>query len=566
MSITVEQFIAQSQNIEFKCVAGFGGLGREVSSFSIVDTPEILNWLKGGELVVEAGYISKNFPALRANLVRDLAEKGCAGLGVKLNRYYNKLPDEFIEQGDKYDFPIFELPYETRFCDVAFEIHKHIFESTMTTAEKIYNIYSRITRTVLSDASGERMLYDVCTAVRNPVLMLGAEFELLAYENSSGSGVDIQELMQLEYNKPFFSPDTIESLIHLYRKTRFKSHSVEMEFSGKQITTVVIPIQIGSELYGYIAIPQCVSRLSPEQYQVMDSITSIIAISFLKNSISSQSLRNGGNHFVNAVLEGDITSPEAMRRACEIYNFNTGCARVCITVSIKNFVSFSYEKRNSVREIINSFDNIIQSKFGAAFYPVPLNDRFSFFIFFPSDGNHSGAEKTCEEIAGEFSGKLSQYGVDFKIGISSCTSSEMMIPRSFHQAAELISMGSRIFPERNIYSYSKLQNYYIPASTMTKSELQNLVDDTILPLVLSDSQNGGDLVQTLECYINNRFNVTKTASELFVHRNTMINKLERINEILQIDMEDFENVIKIQSGIHALKILETNALLTASEK
>ena len=322
MSITVEQFIAQSQNIEFKCVAGFGGLGREVSSFSIVDTPEILNWLKGGELVVEAGYISKNFPALRANLVRDLAEKGCAGLGVKLNRYYNKLPDEFIEQGDKYDFPIFELPYETRFCDVAFEIHKHIFESTMTTAEKIYNIYSRITRTVLSDASGERMLYDVCTAVRNPVLMLGAEFELLAYENSSGSGVDIQELMQLEYNKPFFSPDTIESLIHLYRKTRFKSHSVEMEFSGKQITTVVIPIQIGSELYGYIAIPQCVSRLSPEQYQVMDSITSIIAISFLKNSISSQSLRNGGNHFVNAVLEGDITSPEAMRRACEIYNFN----------------------------------------------------------------------------------------------------------------------------------------------------------------------------------------------------------------------------------------------------
>ena len=120
MSITVEQFIAQSQNIEFKCVAGFGGLGREVSSFSIVDTPEILNWLKGGELVVEAGYISKNFPALRANLVRDLAEKGCAGLGVKLNRYYNKLPDEFIKQGDKYDFPIFELPYETRFCDVAF--------------------------------------------------------------------------------------------------------------------------------------------------------------------------------------------------------------------------------------------------------------------------------------------------------------------------------------------------------------------------------------------------------------------------------------------------------------
>ncbi len=436
----------------------------------------------------------------------------------------------------------------------------------MTTAEKIYNIYSRITRTVLYDASGERMLYDVCTAVRNPVLMLGAEFELLAYENAYGSGVNIRDLMQLEYNKPIFSQDAIESLIRLYRKTRFKSHSVEMEFDGTPVTTVIIPIQIGNEMYGYIAIPQYVSELTPEQYQVIDSITSIIAISFLKNSISSQTLKNGGNHFANAVLEGEITSLEAMRRTCEIYNFNTASARVCITVNIQNFFSYSYEKRNSVREIINSFDKLIRSKFGAAFYPVPLNDRFSFFIFFPDSVNHSAAEKTCEEIADDFSVKLSQYGVDFKIGISSCTVLEMMIPRSFRQAAELISMGSRIFPDMSVYSYSKLQNYYIPASTMTKSELQNLVDDTILPLVIYDSQNGGDLVQTLECYINNRFNVTKTASEMFVHRNTMINKLERINEILQIDMEDFENVIKIQSGIHALKILDTNALLSSFDK
>lgn len=566
MSITVEQFIAQSQNIYFKCIAGFGGLGREISSFSIVDTPEILNWLKGGELVVEAGYISKNFPALRASLVRDLAEKGCAGLGIKINRYFNKIPDEFIEQGDKYNFPIFELPYETRFCDVAFEIHKHIFESTMTTAEKIYNIFHRITNTVLSDASSERMLYDICTTVGNPVLMLNENFELLAYENVSETSVNIQSLMNLEYGKPIFSSDTIESLIRLYRKTQFKSHNVDTDCGSSIVSTVIIPISINLDLYGYIVIPQCISPISLEHYQIMDSIASIIAISFIKNRLSPDTLKNGGNHFANTVLEGNITSPEAMRRACEINNFNHSSARVCISISISQILNFPYEKRNAVRDIIHSFESLMSSKFGVSFYSVQLNSRFSFFVFFPESEKHSSVEQTCEEIAEEFAEKLRQYGVDFKIGISACTTSVMMIPKCFRQSAELISMGCRIFPDKQIYSYSNCQNYYMLASSMTQRDLQNLVDDTILPLVNFDEENSGDLVLTLECYINNRFNVTKTAADMFVHRNTMINKLDKINDILRIDLENFENVMKIQMGIHAIKILNANAFLNSSDK
>lgn len=98
MSLTIERFAAQAECCRMECVAGFGGLKREVNSFSIVDTPEIGSWLHGGELVVDAGYITSEHPELRRTLVAELARHGCAGLGVKLHRYYDAVPPEYIER------------------------------------------------------------------------------------------------------------------------------------------------------------------------------------------------------------------------------------------------------------------------------------------------------------------------------------------------------------------------------------------------------------------------------------------------------------------------------------
>ena len=46
--LTVGQFAAGFDAYPLQCVAGFTGLDRELTAFSIVDSPEILTWLLGG--------------------------------------------------------------------------------------------------------------------------------------------------------------------------------------------------------------------------------------------------------------------------------------------------------------------------------------------------------------------------------------------------------------------------------------------------------------------------------------------------------------------------------------
>lgn len=93
---------------------------------------------------------------------------------------------------------------------------------------------------------------------------------------------------------------------------------------------------------------------------------------------------------------------------------------------------------------------------------------------------------------------------------------------------------------------------------MTKDELIELFNDTVKPLYLIDKESGSNLVNALDMYINNKFNVTKTADAMHVHRNTMIYQLDKIKEILDIDFLDYEYILKLQMGIHAMKLLKAN--------
>ena len=71
--VTVADFTSDLEQI--RCVAGFCGTNREVTSFTIIDTPEILDWLHGGEFVVDSGYITSHNPSMLKGFIASLRKK-----------------------------------------------------------------------------------------------------------------------------------------------------------------------------------------------------------------------------------------------------------------------------------------------------------------------------------------------------------------------------------------------------------------------------------------------------------------------------------------------------------
>ena len=71
-------------------VAGNEFTERLVTGVNVMEVPDIINWVKKGELLITSGYSYKDDPASFAEVIPKLAAKGVAAIGIKRKRYFEK--------------------------------------------------------------------------------------------------------------------------------------------------------------------------------------------------------------------------------------------------------------------------------------------------------------------------------------------------------------------------------------------------------------------------------------------------------------------------------------------
>ncbi|CAN5859015.1 hypothetical protein BH23ACT11_BH23ACT11_20240 [soil metagenome] len=74
----------------------------------------------------------------------------------------------------------------------------------------------------------------------------------------------------------------------------------------------------------------------------------------------------------------------------------------------------------------------------------------------------------------------------------------------------------------------------------------------ILPLEDYDRRRGSDLLRTLSVYFDAGANATKTADRLFLHRNSLLYRLERIQELTGLDLKQPDARLALQLGLLAI--------------
>lgn len=75
----------------------------------------------------------------------------------------------------------------------------------------------------------------------------------------------------------------------------------------------------------------------------------------------------------------------------------------------------------------------------------------------------------------------------------------------------------------------------------------------VLPLVDYDSERGSGLVKTLSVYFDTGTNASETADRLFLHRNSLLYRLERIQELTGLDLKESDARLALQLGLLATR-------------
>lgn len=99
---------------------------------------------------------------------------------------------------------------------------------------------------------------------------------------------------------------------------------------------------------------------------------------------------------------------------------------------------------------------------------------------------------------------------------------------------------------KNIYEYQKLPLYQLMYNMNDPKIFENAFNFTLKNLIDYDEINNSNLLDTLKIYLKNDTHIQNTSELLFIHINTLRYRLQRIEEILKIDLRDSETVFNLQ--------------------
>ncbi len=163
--------------------------------------------------------------------------------------------------------------------------------------------------------------------------------------------------------------------------------------------------------------------------------------------------------------------------------------------------------------------------------------------------------KEIEKIARSIADTLnSEFYVKVSIGIGTVVDNIKDLARSYKEAQVAYEVGKVFDTEKNIISYENLGIgrliYQLP-TTLCEMFLQEVFKNGSL-----DSLDRETLM-TIQCFFENNLNVSETSRKLFVHRNTLVYRLEKIRKLTGLDLREFDHAITFKVALMVKRYLTT---------
>ncbi len=174
-------------------VAGAAGLERRVRWVHIAEVADIATLLRGGELVLTTGIALPDDPTALANYVVEVARAGVVGLVIELVRHWHReLPAALVDAAEEHSLPLVTLSRETRFVAVTEAVVGLIVEAQVAELRAAERVHETFTALTVAGAEPAEVLREVAHASGLPVVLETLGHDVLAYD---AAGTDPGELV-----------------------------------------------------------------------------------------------------------------------------------------------------------------------------------------------------------------------------------------------------------------------------------------------------------------------------------------------------------------------------------
>lgn len=523
---TIKWLLKDSGLSNLRLLTSFNHINSPIRSVNVLDNPDVSKWFKKDELILTTGFVLLNNPELQRSIVRDLKEFGCAALAIKIRRFFHSIPEEILDEAAKLDFPIIELPFFYSFSTISKIIFNQLnIEANAQTISR-QRFIQHFMDSVLNHSSWDNLLQQLADFLGMPVSLIN-EQKL--------------SLCNVAPSKMVLSDNSVQSLL----ESSYRQGISAIEKKLSQDTTfrmqcMNLPSQKGKLLIFY----QKEQHLPADDF--LQRILRLLALAFEQQKLSLQNYEHNSSFFLHAIMQKQSLSEQEIKNLCSFYGFDFHKSWICLTTSLADFGGLPEDVVSKMKQ-----DVMQLMEEDATLFICTNHNIFCCFYLFSINCHPLKTLHAVRQYARILIQKWKSYTVSsVPIGLSSCHSGVTSIRQSLYESLTALNTTASGMDE--IHSYLHLLPSLILEGSPKNQSI--LIHHFLEPVIQYDHEHHTNLIGTLRAYLKANYNASLAAKSMYLHRNTTINHIEKIKELLDIKFDNAEENYLIYLALLAFDI------------
>lgn len=515
MGLTVRELLLAEEMKDIKVLAGDRGLDKEIKGVTIIEAPDIVKFIDGGEVLLTGLYAFRSCTVDEfRTYINELSRKSVSALVLKRGRKVENA-DTKIELlftfAQEHNIPVLEVPFEVSFRDVMSLIMERLFNEEVTRLKYFKTTHDNFAALAIApDSTGKGVdeILDVLSKlIRNPVAVYNQNLTCLAATDQAPREFAVSR------DAVPFDPGTYSNYTYMRQKGE---------------------------------IPQCLIQ---------------VKMSFREKIYLVVTELNQPFDIIHNILNGKIHSMGELQKNTSLLGVDINGSYRVIVFGMTNESMARGDFKAKVKDI-DVLSDLIRSRISKAKIHNDL-DKIVVIQEVEREQTQEEYRKNIKKIAEQVQADVARYNKYLKIkaGAGRVVDGIINLPDSFKEANEafmFVDVAGET-PEDGgpqIMLFADLGIFKLLCQLSDPSMLLEYVPEGLQKLYNYKKPQRDDLITTLRAYLDRNLNLSKTAQDLYVHYKTAVYRIEKIEKLTGIDFDNANEVLAVRIGLVVYKMIE----------
>lgn len=531
-------------------LGGGAGLDRRVDWATALRTrPPAFEAIRGGEMAfipVRAIRLLDERLDL-AEVMRSFAERGGVAVAV-----VGEVTGEAITIAERMMLPLLRLPAATHLADAQEATVRFILDQRTLLHERQQELHTQLMALALAGAGMPAIVDRLATITGRAAVWQDLEGHVLhvcgeGQDAGAAATADVLTALEAEAAAVRRWAESIAAIaadppVH------------EFALAATGLSRLVAPIPVRDELGGFISVIGPEAGLDQLARLAVARAAAAGAIELDRERAVLQARDELEGEFLESLLVGTYSSEAAVRGRAQRLGFDLG-GEVVVLIARPDALADPGPGRARRDQLTTGVQGWIRRRAPAALATV-RHGAAAAILPLPAPAAGAPApdlRRLAGDLRLECSGALGN--ADVSVGVGRPKPGIPGVRASQREAEQALTMGTQLYGPGRVTAFADLGLHRLLFAMQSHAELREFYEDQVRALADYDRRTGAGLIATLDAFFRCHGSPTEIAGVLHLHRNTVLYRLRRIEEIGRLRLDDPDTRLNLHLCVRVREVL-----------